>query len=128
MKAGANIECVNSEMNTPLYMAAGAGHAHLIPLLLSHGANKGAADCVRFTPLHRAIKQSHDVAALALIAAGSPLEARSEVGGTPLHIAARGGRCRVLQVGSAIVFRVVKQNVWCISRSLRAKVFVRSTL
>lgn len=61
---------------TPIQVAASAGHAEIIRVLVEHGADLDAADSMFGTPLQRAVERNHTDAALALIEVGSTLEAK----------------------------------------------------
>ena len=74
---------------TALMVAAAAGHAPVVKVLLRAGADVGAAH--RFagtTALHMAAETSQPAAVTALCEGGAPTDARTSSGGAPLHTAA----------------------------------------
>lgn len=83
---------------TPLHLAARAGHAALVELLLAHGANVGARDYGGGTALHAAAGEGRLDAARALMAHGAKLNALDESGRTPLHLAVHGGHLPVAEL------------------------------
>ena len=74
---------------TPVHIAAFAGHADVLSLLLDHGADvDGRGDRLLHTPLHRAAYGRNLEAGQCLIDHGADINARSSLDWTPLHCAA----------------------------------------
>ncbi|MHC4414972.1 MAG: ankyrin repeat domain-containing protein [Planctomycetota bacterium] len=83
-----SLESNSSEWgNTPLHLAAVAGHADMAQLLLDRGAEVNRGNERGATPLHRAI--DHPEVVEILVAGGADVNARDERGRTPLHWLAR---------------------------------------
>ena len=83
---------------TPLHLAARAGHAALVQLLLGHSADANRRDYGGGTALHAAAEAGRLEAARALMAHGARLDLLDEAGETPLHRAARGGHDEVVEL------------------------------
>ena len=77
---------------TPLHIAASAGHADILSLLLEHGANVHARGINDWTPLHRASVYGEVEAGLCLLDGGTDIHARGLSNWTPLLHAAFHGR------------------------------------
>jgi len=58
--------------NSELHLAALTGQAHLVPLLVEHGADVSARNAYGHTPLHYAARHGYRAVAEALIARGAP--------------------------------------------------------
>ena len=97
VKAGANLEIVNEDGETPLYNAALHGNIEIVKFLIESGANINAVDGIsHYTPLHIAIfcpgygldmndyKNYFNIATL-LIKSGANLNIESSQHRTPLH-------------------------------------------
>ncbi len=75
--------------NTPLHLAAAAGSAPTVELLISLGAPIDGANAAGRMPLHEAMLARKPEAALALIAKGADVRKPGDgMGRTPLHMAA----------------------------------------
>ncbi|CAK0833380.1 unnamed protein product [Prorocentrum cordatum] len=119
---GVDINKPDIDGNTPLALAAGAGHASVCLLLIKEGAcvcsrimadDRPLRGCLRehvrlrWTPLHIAAARGHRDAARVLVktterpAPGQPEHFEDQNGDTPLHVAARYRREDVAQVLAA---------------------------
>ena len=87
---------------SPLHAAARNGHANMVPLLLSAGANAEARDCIGHTAMHAAARDGHAAAVEQLLAFGADWSLVDNRGFTPLRPAAKWGHIGVaeLLVGS----------------------------
>jgi ankyrin repeat protein len=78
---------------TPLHEAAEVGHAEVVRLLLSKGADVNAKTTTgRLTPLHVAAGKGHREVAETLINSGADVNAKDHSGDTPLHLTVTWGR------------------------------------
>ncbi|KAK4032081.1 putative ankyrin repeat protein [Parachaetomium inaequale] len=107
----ATLGCMTSGLETPLSLAAEAGHADTAKLLIAAGADLNAEDAGGYHPIHRAAENNHAGVVAALLGAGvDPLtemthkERGSSRGGggkvwksTPLLIACRAGHVAVVE-------------------------------
>ena len=92
IKAGANINAVDSNNKTSLYLATIYDHYNMVDMLIKAGANINAVDSDNTTPLHIASYKYDDTIADMLIKAGTNINAVDNDNKTPLHIASYGGR------------------------------------
>lgn len=74
-----------------LHVAAFGGHAEVVQLLLSRGANPNLQDKQSFYPLQLAVSKNHVETARLLIGGGANLEKATKYGGTALQVAAASG-------------------------------------
>ncbi len=70
LNLGANVDSLNTELETPLMKACAAGHAGTAELLLDRGADGNAQDIVRETPLMKAVAEGRTATAELLIKEG----------------------------------------------------------
>ena len=70
IKAGVNVNTVDTDGRTPLHIAAAAGRARIIRVLLANGATMDALDKANHTPLDLAILQKQEKSIRVLKAAG----------------------------------------------------------
>jgi len=75
-RAGADINGVNTEMDTPLHYASLGGLVGLVHLLLQHGANPNAQNQQGKTPLHYASVYGHVAVASLLVQHGGDMYIR----------------------------------------------------
>jgi ankyrin repeat protein len=75
----------------PLHAAARGGHAAVVELLLTYGADPNLGDRYGTTPLHLGVEAAHAHTARLLLNGGSDVNARDLFGMTPLHQAALAG-------------------------------------
>lgn len=99
--------CVNAVANTTtaagpesaIYCAAANGHAHIVTLLLDHGARQGIVGRPDGrTALAEAAAGGHHDVVKVLIAAGARVDERDVTGGTPLMDAAAAGSSRCMRL------------------------------
>jgi ankyrin repeat protein len=84
---------------TPLHLAAFFGETVVLLHLLAQGADVTvrSTNSIKNTPLHAAVAGGRVEAALALIDAGSDVNAPDGGGHTPFHIAAEGGYIPIVE-------------------------------
>jgi len=92
------LNIINSNGETPLYMACRINNIQAVSLLLTaHGINVNLGNSKGTTPLHRACANNSSQAVLQLLAApGINVNAKNERGETPLHIACANGNAQVI--------------------------------
>ncbi|XP_061163403.1 ankyrin repeat domain-containing protein 27-like isoform X2 [Saccostrea echinata] len=76
---------------TALHIAALHGQAHLVDLLVQHGAIVNASDYLGYTPLHLACQKGYQNIILLLIHFGADCTQADGVGNTPLHLCVDSG-------------------------------------
>ncbi|XP_014780066.1 ankyrin repeat domain-containing protein 27 isoform X2 [Octopus bimaculoides] len=76
---------------TALHVAAAAGHAELIDILVYHGASVDATDYMGLTPMHLACQKGFQSVTLLLVHFGCNLHLTDNDGNTPLHSCAANG-------------------------------------
>ena len=72
---------------TPMHVAARAGHADILSLLIEHGADADGQDRLRQTPLDRASRNGKLEAGQCLLDHGANIDAQNTDGWTPLFCA-----------------------------------------
>ena len=96
---GFDVNEKNNFGRTPLYYAAGWGHATIVVTLLSAGADAHAKDNDGETPLHRAADNGHSTVVSLLLSAGAKADEEAGfVRHTPLHLAAGSGHAAVVSL------------------------------
>lgn len=113
--------------NTALHLAAEAGHAAIVRMLLQHGVNADTKGDFSWTALMYAIGNGHSAVAEYLLAAGANPNAADKMGQTPLLMAAQrrqkacaaciyraGGR-----YGDELISAVLAQNTTELEQLLR---------
>ena len=85
---GASAAVVDKDMQTPLHVAAVAGEAAIVELLLmAPDAEPDGQDASGNTPAHIACANGHAAVLSVLVQAGANLAATNRSGDTPLHLA-----------------------------------------
>jgi ankyrin repeat protein len=54
LQHGAKVDAATTDASTALHKAAWQGHAHLVMILLAHGADQALKDSFELTPLDKA--------------------------------------------------------------------------
>ena len=89
-----------------LHQAVAEGHAEVVGVLLSAGADVDATDVFGLTPLHWAARMGHSEGTQRLLSAGADVNARDKRGRSPLHHAVQNKHPdvveRLLQQGASI--------------------------
>jgi ankyrin repeat protein/Mg2+ and Co2+ transporter CorA len=96
VRAGANVNAVESREKTALHLAIAHGRDDIVDLLINHGANIMAKSDGSWTPLHNACKQGTLKVVMLLLNRGADVNAKLLNGMTPLHIAAEAGHLDVV--------------------------------
>lgn len=94
---GAGKNALDSEKQTPLHIAAAAGHLGAVKLLRSVKAAV-TSDMEGFTPLMRAVAGGHPKCLSELLKDALQVDKRNAKEQTPLHLAAAEGRQEVMQL------------------------------
>jgi ankyrin repeat protein len=95
---GADINCRERAVWSPLHRAVMSGHVQAIALLLAKGADIEAANSFGSTALHYVARQGHKKIADLLIAKDADVNAKNMSGDTPLHLAARAGHKDIVEL------------------------------
>ena len=83
---------------TPLMLASGKGHSHVVRILLNKRANASIVAGGGITALHASAGEGHLAVCKMLVNAGANVEAATTEGVTPLHMAAEYGHCEVMSM------------------------------
>jgi ankyrin repeat protein len=90
LKAGANIDAVNEDLETALYSAVVAKKPAIVQLLLKNGANVNVRDWKGCSIVHAACTGGGDIKILRLLhSVGADFSCRDGQGSTPLHVACK---------------------------------------
>lgn len=109
---GAAINVPNNSNQTPLHLACYHGHESAVEILLNAGASVSACDNLHLhVPLHMAVVQKRDAAALLLISRLACIEAPDENFDTPLHLAAKLGNTKVVAALLKAGANIESQNI-----------------
>jgi ankyrin repeat protein len=98
LKAGADVNAIDSKLLTPLHGAALGGRLELCRLLLRFGANPRATSAVQRTPLHAAASLGHEKVCLFLVHAAADLAVDHNLDSansakSPAYYARKHGAC-----------------------------------
>lgn len=88
---GAQVDCVDDDLNTPLHYSAAAGSVSSIKVLLRSGADIEARQIHGLAPVAWACHKGHIEVLEVLIGYGARLDCTADGGATPLHLAANRG-------------------------------------
>ncbi|XP_059622402.1 ankyrin repeat domain-containing protein 27-like [Phlebotomus argentipes] len=93
-----DVNCNAEDGKTALHVAAAAGPAKMVTLLIALGARVNVKDREGVTPLHVAARAGQQSTLLLLLHAGAKIDARTSLGAeTPLHLAAVNGQDRCVK-------------------------------
>ncbi|KAJ1469100.1 ankyrin repeat-containing domain protein [Baffinella frigidus] len=116
---GANLESVDEDGRTALFLTAMAGSEALVNALISHKANIEASDNLKMTAVMAAAASGQDVTLEALIKAKANLEATHKKGGTAL-IKAKANLEATHKKGGTVFFNPQATNSDFFAFSLQA--------
>jgi len=83
---------------SPLHGASSRGQVDTARILLDHGADVNALNCIDFTPLHYACRNGHLTVTQFLLEHGANLDAQSLDHRTPLFVALEGGHLEIVRL------------------------------
>ncbi|CAG0881844.1 unnamed protein product [Darwinula stevensoni] len=86
-----SVDTRDSEMRTPLHLAACQGHDNMVSFLIKNGAALDLFDSCGRTPLLKAVECNHETTATWLLQSGSPVDKPDARGDTCLHYCVRIG-------------------------------------
>ncbi len=95
LRAGRNINTVDKDDKTPLFIASQKGHIEIVKVLLGAGAAINKANNVGSTPLFIASQHGHLEIVKTLLAAGADVNKAKGSGATPLFIASQRGHLEI---------------------------------
>ena len=87
IQAGANVNAVDEDGDTPLHHASRYGRFEIVKALIQAEADVNAANKHGWIPLHHASYHDHTEIVLILIQAGANVNVTNEDGNTSLHLA-----------------------------------------
>ncbi len=89
LSLGADINAVNSRLETPLHAAINNKKDDVATLLIDRGADLSRKDNSGYTPLHSAVQRDRTAIVKRLLASGVEIDSRNDDGATPFMRAAR---------------------------------------
>lgn len=92
------INAVDSDLKTPLHLAAEHGYIDMVELLLEKGADINAKEGFKRTPLHFAASSGHDEIVRLFIAKGAYLNEKDSFILTPIFRAAYSGHQSIVEM------------------------------
>jgi ankyrin repeat protein len=112
LASGAAANTLSDDGWTPLHLAAFFGHAKIVELLLSHGADVAARsrNSNGNTPLHAALAANHKMVAGILIGRGADVDAPDAAGWRPLHLASANNNLDAMKTLIALGADVTAAN------------------
>lgn len=81
-----NVSLRSDDNQTPMHIAAGAGHSGIIQYLIKNGASTKAQNNLGSTPLHEAVRRGNVEIIKILLNNGANINARDSLGKTPILI------------------------------------------
>ncbi|XP_049796445.1 ankyrin repeat domain-containing protein 17-like [Schistocerca nitens] len=96
LKAGADVEAMDGNMETALHWAAKLGHVEVARRLLEAGAEVEARNDRKRTPLQMAAERGHAAMVQLLIASNADVNAKSQYERTAMHYAALHGHAEIV--------------------------------
>ncbi|KAK4507348.1 hypothetical protein PRZ48_001083 [Zasmidium cellare] len=95
---GAQVDCVDDDLNTPLHYGAAAGSVSSVKVLLRSGADIEARQIHGLTPVSWASHKGHTEVLELLLGYGARLDCTADGGATPLHLAANRGHTAAVRL------------------------------
>jgi ankyrin repeat protein len=92
------VYAMDHQAQTPLHLAAAAGHTDAKQALLYRGASAKTVDAQARDALYLAALNGHADVVRQLVAAGADVRCAAQHGWTPLHAAVQGGHTDVVRV------------------------------
>lgn len=92
LKKRTTVDARDNLYSCSVHLAAACGHAHVVQVLVLHGAGVSCVNGQNQTPLHAAAAGGCSESMQILLGAGGNAMARDNAGRTPLHVAASLGR------------------------------------
>ncbi|XP_049944825.1 ankyrin-2-like isoform X3 [Schistocerca serialis cubense] len=96
LKAGADVEAMDGNMETALHWAAKQGHVEVARRLLEAGAEVEARNDRKSTPLQMAAERGHAAMVQLLIASNADVNAKNQYESTAMHYAAEHGHAEIV--------------------------------
>ncbi|XP_049796666.1 poly [ADP-ribose] polymerase tankyrase-1-like isoform X1 [Schistocerca nitens] len=96
LKAGADVEAMDGNMETALHWAAKQGHVEVARRLLEAGAEVEARNDRKSTPLQMAAERGHAAMVQLLIASNAYVNAKNQFESTAMHYAAEHGHAEIV--------------------------------
>ena len=130
LSCGADPNEADSEMMTPMHIAAQHGKVEVIQTLIKHGANMSEeAGQHQRTPLHCAVLEGHLAAVRVLVENGANVDAIGRYGDTSLHSAAVLGHAEIVrtlvQYGARVNGSSLKDSNTALHFALEAEIMKR---
>jgi len=113
-KIAFDLNMVDDEGQTPLYVAASRGHATVVQLLITHEADEQICQQDGKSPLFGAAEAGHTAVCKLLLESKSDVRLAAETGKTPLYAAAENGHAEtvdlLLRMGSDVRQETFRQK------------------
>lgn len=97
LQAGASINAIDDDSDTPLYIASKWGHSEIVKTLLEKGANINTVNKIKKTPLYIASENGHQSIVQLLLEAGADVNFSGK-SLAPIHIASLSGHKEVVEM------------------------------
>ncbi|RYP44940.1 hypothetical protein DL768_008646 [Monosporascus sp. mg162] len=95
---GEDVDSNDSELRTPLSVAAEYGHEAVVKVLLEKGAGIKSRNDLGHTPLSLAARKGHEAVVKVLLEKGADIKSKNKLGQIPLTIAAEYGYEAVIKI------------------------------